>query len=80
MGSDMHTQNCTCSHLDGINFKVQKYVQDFVKHYCLWNEVKHFYSDLMRKPQSTSYSAEVVLLCMEPKIGLWFMIKNNNIK
>jgi hypothetical protein len=29
-----------------------------------------FFSDLVRKPQSTSYSAEVVLLCVEPKIGL----------
>jgi len=28
------------------------------------------FSGLMRKPQSTSYSAEVILLCMEPKIGL----------
>lgn len=36
----------------------------------MFGKVKHLSSDLMRKPQSTPYSAEVVLLCMEPKIGL----------
>ena len=36
----------------------------------MFSEVKHLSSDLMRKPQSTLYSAEVVLLCVEPKIGL----------
>lgn len=81
MGSDLHTQNWTCSYLDGINFEVQKYMQDLVKTLSMdlldVQQSRTVFSGLMRKPQSTSYSAEVILLCMEPKIGLWFIIKND---